>query len=83
MQMNLDTITSVFTIIGGFAGLIGTIISAIALKKSSKAKKSANEALNKVEQYTIFGNNNNNIEVKNQKNKENSHVINGHNNIMR
>ncbi|WP_342534581.1 hypothetical protein MHB40_10880 [Lysinibacillus sp. FSL K6-0057] len=78
--MSLDTMTSLFTIIGGTAGVIGTVISAIALSRSKKANKTANEALSKITQYTTVGQDN--INAQQQKIGKDSRVINGHNNSM-
>ena len=78
--MDLTTLASVFTIVGGIAGVIGAVIGGIALSKSSKANTTAKEALKKVTKTTIKGNNN--TTIGHQKVGNDSTVINGNNGSM-
>lgn len=80
IKLDLNSVAAVFTIIGGTAGVIGAVIGGMALSKSSKANKTANEALNKITQNTIKGNNN--TTINNQKVGKKSSVINGNNSSM-
>ncbi|AHN24267.1 MULTISPECIES: hypothetical protein [Lysinibacillus] len=78
--MNLDNLASVFTIIGGIAGVFGAVIGGIALVQSSKAKTTANEALYKITK--MENNGDGNTTVRNQKVGKGSRVINGNNGSM-